>query len=163
MSAPFLCTAKFRSSLLLLLSLYALYPCVFPFSQSECDFPRPRVLSNSLRFTPKTALHRQTSTSISTDSLLTLSALSPIFPLILFSLIAAHHELARTHPKQPPCVVVRKVRGACRRARSKHKQGQNLTDDELQRRRRPSSRESPIKLNTGWGCPMKCCPNGPFH
>lgn len=159
MSAPFLCTAKFRSFLAILVCTLSLRFSFFP---ERVRFSSARVLSNSLRFTPKTALRRQTSTSISTDSPHSLRALSYFSSYSVFPLIAAHHELARTHPKQPPCVVVRKVRGACRRARSKHKQGQNLTDDE-QRRRRPSSRESPIKLNTGWGCPMKCCPNGPFH
>lgn len=133
-------------------------------------FPRASAIflgPSLVKFAPIYSKNRSSPTNIHkylhTDSPHSLRALSYFSSYSVFPLIAAHHELARTHPKQPPCVVVRKVRGACRRARSKHKQGQNLTDDELQRRRRPSSRESPIKLNTGWGCPMKCCPNGPFH
>lgn len=160
MSAPFLCTAKFRSSLAILVCTLSLRFSFFPERVRFSSAP------SLVKFAPIYSKNRSSPTNIH-KYLHRLCSLSPrsllFFLLFCFPLIAAHHELARTHPKQPPCVVVRKVRGACRRARSKHKQGQNLTDDEQRRRRRPSSRESPIKLNTGWGCPMKCCPNGPFH
>lgn len=163
MSAPFLCTAKFRSSLLLLLSLYALYPCVFPF------FPRASAIflgPSLVKFAPIYSKNRSSPTTFPNTPTLPSSLRSLLFFLFLFSLnqnLSQHTMNLRTHiQSNPPVVRVRLERvHQSRRARSKHKQGQNLTDDELQRR--PSSRESPIKLNAGWGCPMKCCRNGPFH
>lgn len=134
-----------------------------------CDFPRPSLV----KFAPIYSKNRSSPTTLPnthTNSPRRHSLRSLLFFLFLcFPLIrtlAAHHELAHTHSTQTQCCcTVCKVRlervHQSRRARSKHKQGQNLTD-ELQRRR-PSSRESPIKLNTGWCCPMKCCRNGPFH